>query len=144
MSWDEKWFYVLMTFVENGRFKPKKYYLQKAQPKWTLKFAEVEKLNGVATEKKLRTLEEEKAIYASAISRVVFKRGRRTVQPIEMLQMAGLLPEDDNVEAQKRIEETRQRRLGILQLKEGWDGVHAVFFEETDEALGPYTDMFWR
>lgn len=138
LSWDDKWLYVLTTFVENGRIKPKSHYLQREQPRGSSVAAAVSK--STTTPKEHDT----KAVHASAISRVVFKKGRKTVPPAEMFRTAGLLPAEDDIEGLKKIEETRLRRLGIAQLKDGWDAVHDVFFEETDEVVGRYTDLFFR
>jgi hypothetical protein len=135
LSWDDKWLYVLTTFVEAGVLKPSKYYLQKEQPSVPIR-----------TDVDAKTLAEkqQKAIHASAISRIVFKKGRKTVLPIEMIKAAGLAPPEDDKKAWTALEEMRSKRLGIAQLKEGWDAVHDVFFEETDEVLGRYTDLLWR
>jgi len=132
LSWDEKWMYALTSFVEKGRVKPKSYYLQKKQPPGA----------GEKEEKKKEI--DSKVIYASAISRFVFKRGRKTVPPMEMLKSSGLLPADDDIEGLRKMEEIRLRRLGIAQLREGWDAVHDIFFEEIDEVLGRYTDFLFR
>jgi hypothetical protein len=64
LSWDRKWMYIVTHFVEKGAVKPG------GKPEgW------------------------EKKIYASAVSKYVFKIGRLTVHPAVLIDASGLLPE---------------------------------------------------
>lgn len=65
-----------------GRFKPESYFLQPGAKGPRGKVAQ-----GPATKEQRL-----KGIYASAISRYVFKKGRVTVPPSKMLEHCGLLP----------------------------------------------------
>lgn len=148
LSWDRKWFYALTTFVEGGRVRPGRFVLQEkgkteggdesTTSNKTSSPGATQNGNGVVKE------HDTEAIYASAISRIVFKIGRKTVSPDRMLREAGLLPAEEDVEASRQWEEMRVRRLAVAQLEKGWDAVHEAFFDNTDEALGRYTDMFFR
>lgn len=80
LSWDRKWFYVVTHFVPRGAAKP---------TSW---------LDPGFTRFKTRGSHDaaggwDKKIYASAISKYVFKVGRFTVHPAIVLGASGLLPE---------------------------------------------------
>lgn len=83
LSWDEKWIYIVTHFVKAGVMKPINYTLYPQQ-------------NDNMDEKRQPTtmleLEENDAVVATALSRCVFKQGRRTIAPTIMLQLSGLLP----------------------------------------------------
>jgi hypothetical protein len=86
LSWDEKWVYVVTHFVKAGVKKPSKYTLYPQQ-------------NGNENMKgkpltRLDDIGEDDAVVATALSRCVFKQGRRTISPEVMLQLSGLLPKD--------------------------------------------------
>jgi len=94
LSWDKKWLYLVSNFVEKGRYEPSSYYLQPDKAGSLSR--------GEAAQCPSRTTKEErlKHVFASAISRYVFKRGRITVPPSKMLEDCGLLPlesDQDNV-----------------------------------------------
>ncbi|KAI1814006.1 capsule polysaccharide biosynthesis protein [Poronia punctata] len=64
LSWDRKWMYIVTHFVEKGAGKP-----------------------GAQSE------QWQKKIYASAVSKYVFKLGRLTVHPAVLIEASGMLPE---------------------------------------------------
>lgn len=80
LSWDRKWFYIVTHIVPKGTAKPTEFL----DPR----FGQVE-TRGV----KDATGDWEKKIFATAISKYVFKVGRFTVHPAIVLGEAGLLPE---------------------------------------------------
>jgi hypothetical protein len=86
LSWDKKWLYLVSHFVEKGRYEPSSYYLQPDKAG--------SHSMGEATQSSSQTTKDErlKHVFASAISRYVFKRGRITVPPSKMLEDCGLLP----------------------------------------------------
>ncbi|KAB2577953.1 hypothetical protein BFW01_g9418 [Lasiodiplodia theobromae] len=142
LSWDEKWIYIVSHFVERDQFVPEDYYLQprkKPGPR-----------NNAAGKPDVAEREPLKKIFASSISRYVFKEGRVTVPPEKILRQAGLLPVDLPSEdgpassLAKTVEDVRRERLAIAQLRDGWDGVHALFKGKEKMALGRYTDLLWR
>lgn len=143
LSWDEKWLYIVSHFVERNKFRPSQFYLQK---------------RGSEISPPLRTLHTDdavKKVFASSISRYVFKQGRKTFPPERMLTECGLLPlppssKDGDLSlvgdeiTWHTIEQRRKRDLETAQLKAGWDAVHNAFEGDVPMALGRYTDLLWR
>ncbi|KAF7589551.1 hypothetical protein BBP40_004174 [Aspergillus hancockii] len=136
LSWDEKWIYLVSHFVKRGAFPPSKFLLQPNTP---------------ADRGRARSGgEPEKQVFASAVSRYVFKQGRKTFPPEQMLVECGLLPSKDSMSEGEgkatwmAIEERRKRDLEAAQLKLGWDAVHNTFDGDTTKILGRYTDLLWR
>lgn len=103
LCWDRKWIYVVTHFVKKGAVKPAGYTLQAP---WSNPFASmfrrnkvigkgltrketvVESANGAVLEPKVQN----KAIFASAISKYVCKLGRLTVHPEVVFEASNLLP----------------------------------------------------
>ncbi|CZR52546.1 uncharacterized protein PAC_02423 [Phialocephala subalpina] len=88
LSWDEKWIYIVTHFVRKGAVKPKKYTLYPQQNR-----SEQEddaKRRGSASS--VDNMDGNEAVVATALSKCVFKQGRRTVSPAFMLKQSGLLP----------------------------------------------------
>ncbi|ORY69080.1 capsule polysaccharide biosynthesis protein [Pseudomassariella vexata] len=79
LSWDRKWIYLLTHFVEKGAAKPKSWDAAAFGP--TRKNTTTEDTNF------------EKKIFATAVSKYVFKIGRLTVHPAILIGASGLLPE---------------------------------------------------
>lgn len=126
MSWDEKWLYIVSHFVERNAFKHGNYLLQG-------------KTNAAGQVKKGKA-----PVYASAVSRYVFKQQqKKTMPPGIMLAECGLLPleRDDKWEA---IEDRRRKELAAARLELGWDAVHNSFDGDESAALGRYVDLLWR
>ncbi|KAB8264967.1 hypothetical protein BDV32DRAFT_145002 [Aspergillus pseudonomiae] len=138
LSWDEKWIYIVSHFVKRGAFPHRRFLLQPNTP-------------GDRTRPKPGTdTSPEKQVFASAVSRYVFKQGRKTFPPEQMLVECGLLPSKDSmsegegVATWSGIEERRKRDLEAAQLKIGWDAVHNTFDGDATKVLGRYTDLLWR
>lgn len=88
LSWDEKWIYIVTHFVKAGLMAPCNYTLYPHQ-------------NDNNENKRKPTtilgdIEGNDAVVATALSRCVFKQGRRTISPIAMLQLSGLVPTDSS------------------------------------------------
>jgi acyl-CoA thioesterase FadM len=82
LAWDKKWLYTASHIVKKGATKPSRYLVQpwkKTGRGLMLDQAEGEKKNPT--------------IYATSMSKYVFKQGRVTVSPEKILQLAGLIPE---------------------------------------------------
>lgn len=138
LSWGDKWMYTVTHFVQKGAFKPA-LYLQDEK----LSVEEASKLFHASSDKAKEMRETHaKKIYASAISRVVLKDGRKTISPAELFSRSGLLPTDAAELA--KVEEQRLRNLSLVEEGHAWDGLHATFFDCTDLALGRYTDLLFR
>ncbi|KAE8381483.1 hypothetical protein BDV26DRAFT_301372 [Aspergillus bertholletiae] len=138
LSWDEKWIYIVSHFVKRGAFPHRKFLLQPGIP-------------GDRTRPKTSDDQSpEKQVFASAVSRYVFKQGRKTFPPEQMLVECGLLPSKNSLPAGEglatwsAIEARRKRDLEAAQLKIGWDAVHNTFDGDATRVLGRYTDLLWR
>ncbi|KAF2814023.1 uncharacterized protein BDZ99DRAFT_567719 [Mytilinidion resinicola] len=84
LCWDAKWIYVVSHFTKPGASKPTAFVLGGQ--------AKMERGGG-----KKREAGDE-GVYASAIARYVFKAGRVTVKPEEIIEECGLLPEKEPTE----------------------------------------------
>ncbi|KAI6248330.1 putative thioesterase atnL [Erysiphe necator] len=85
LCWDKKWMYFVTHFVKIGTVKPSAYILTDGS--WFGKGYRTVK--GEANE---HQEVDEKAIFASAVSKVVVKLGRLTVHPEVLLDAANVLP----------------------------------------------------
>ncbi|GAD95384.1 conserved hypothetical protein [Paecilomyces variotii No. 5] len=143
LSWDEKWLYIVSHFVERNEFRPSQFYLQKRNSRISPR------------SKTLHTDDAVKKVFASSLSRYVFKQGRKTFPPEQMFTKCGLLPppsgSNDGEPSLVRdkatchsIEQRRKRDLETAQLRAGWDAVHNAFEGDVPVALGRYTDLLWR
>jgi hypothetical protein len=84
LCWDRKWIYIVTHFVKKGTVKPSAYILTDGS--WFRKGYKAVKGEKGSVEM------DEKAIFASAISKYVIKLGRLTVHPEVSLNASGLLP----------------------------------------------------
>ena len=87
LCWDRKWMYIVSHFVRKGAVRPTGYLLQP----WRRSQDRKDK-NGKETEGSAEKTGPNPAIFASAISKYVFKKGRLTIPPERILQDSGLLP----------------------------------------------------
>lgn len=90
LCWDQKWLYVIGHFVKKGAVKPRSYSLQP----WK-KVEETMERNAHATaneSSQATGVVTTPAIFASAIAKYVFKKGRLTIPPERILQASELLP----------------------------------------------------
>lgn len=78
LSWDRKWLYMVTHFVRKDKVRPRHFSMYPKQKN------ENGGMRHVANK--------EDAVIASAISKIVFKKGRLTIPPEVMLQASGLLP----------------------------------------------------
>lgn len=149
LSWDEKWIYIATHFVRKGAAKPKSYSLYPQQNQKVAAEEETFDQNAV---------DNNKAIFATAISKCVFKSGRKTVAPELMMQVAGLLPTPSAGAANEKrsaeeldevsctllkVEQQRQRGLKTAQMlaAESQAPVEAEFHgNDTDVSLGRHSD----
>jgi hypothetical protein len=95
LAWDRKWVYAVTHFVKKGAVRPDGVVATEKNSRWPF-LAEIKKGKGQKTE----TVEEEGSvngarkgdIFAFAISKYVFKIGRKTLPPELTFQRCGLLP----------------------------------------------------
>lgn len=137
LAWDEKWLYVVSYFVKPGSAKK----MARAQSHSASK-GETPELAGVA----------KGMVFTSAITKFVFKEGRKTIRPEDALEELGLLPgkqsasqtggemaggemawSHDTVEEKRRIGmETAQHLIAL-------DGLHEQF---VDVSTYPFLGRF--
>lgn len=107
LAWDEKWVYIVSHFVKKGtKLEPEKYTLYPQQQP------------GATTEELDAKISPDQAtnpVVASALSKIVFKDGRRTILPQTMLEKAELLPSSDRILCDS-IEEQRKKGMGSAEL----------------------------
>ena len=88
LTWDRKWLYIVNHFVEKGAVQPKGFTLQP--------WRRVDKSNKTQSKQQASNGKEPAAtkpkIFASSIAKYVFKVGRRTIPPTQMLEVGGLVP----------------------------------------------------
>ncbi|GKZ25800.1 thioesterase super member 6 [Aspergillus brasiliensis] len=154
-SWDDKWIYMVTHFVDNSTVGPRRYVVQQAD-------ATMESKPGGPARHKT---EQTKTVFASAVTRMVFKRGRLTVPPDRALEICGLLSTADSTTASSNLDtgtgttdsaagfgfrelklremiSYKETNLPIVRLERGWDAVRELFREE-QLVLAEYVDFMW-
>jgi hypothetical protein len=86
LSWDEKWIYIVTHFVRKGAVLPRKYTLYPQQNSGD------EDMKRRDSTTSVESMDGNEAVVATALSKCVFKQGRRTISPAFMLRESGLLP----------------------------------------------------
>lgn len=151
-SWDNKWIYMVSHFVASSKHLPMRYVMHG---------------DGSINSNKMQSLappkdELHKNVFASAVTRMVFKRGRLTVPPQRGLEICGILSTESTIASShiskkvkatestidcpewttEEIEHTRSANLSIVRLERGWDAVRGLFRQE-QFALTEYNDFMW-
>lgn len=160
LSWDEKWIYIVTHFARKDAAKPKNYSLYPEQSpsqsrrNSTDASSDEDLLRRASVDSKSSTnsadkeVQPDKHIFATALSKCVFKSGRKTVSPELMFQMSGLLPAGNSEEKKfdqvtlQEIEAQRLKGLQTAQLLAGQSqqNLEAEFAGADCEALGRHTD----
>lgn len=150
LCWDRKWFFIVTHFVPRGAAVPTGWLdpgLQKAKTR-----GEHDAVDGW-----------EKKIYATAISKYVFKVGRFTVNPAIILEGSGLLPDrpdgwmsgenqvgDESADVSdvdlstegdwdwRRVEAQRRKGMELAGQFHELDALHDVFDGGNNGALGRF------
>lgn len=86
LSWDEKWIYIVTHFVRKGAVLPRKYTLYPQQNSGN---EDMKRRGSTFSDD---SIDSNEAVVATALSKCVFKQGRRTISPAFMLKKSGLLP----------------------------------------------------
>ncbi|RAO65259.1 uncharacterized protein BHQ10_001271 [Talaromyces amestolkiae] len=136
LSWDEKWIYTVTHFVRKDTVRPRSFTLLPQGYS-----SRQGKLNDLTRK--------EDAIFASALSKCVWKKGRRTVSPEIMLQVSGLLPprpgQEDFVASlrdeplgkltvTKQFEEYYDLPFKLVaKMEDAWDALKAHFSTEIED-----------
>ncbi|KAH8903083.1 hypothetical protein BR93DRAFT_919051 [Coniochaeta sp. PMI_546] len=126
VSWDEKWIYMVTHFVEKGAVEPGQHVLQPGLPS-------AARGGGPGV---VSACGRGRAVFASAITRFVCKRGRITVPPSRALEECGLLPEltgrsdagRSSIEAQRE----REPSESLPQTFQGLDGSQSMTMEDIE------------
>ncbi|RDW58721.1 hypothetical protein BP6252_13197 [Coleophoma cylindrospora] len=182
LAWDRKWLYIVSHFVKKGAIKPAGYTLSDGnwlgtasqnksnaiQKTWERKDPitsgkEMPQQSGTTNENPAPIIN--KAIYASAISKYVFKKGRLTLHPEICLEASGLLPArpggwatisgpapaaqvsevdfvgDDATWSWQKVEEENMAGLRLAENFAALDGLSEVFTGSDRQALGVYSDL---
>jgi hypothetical protein len=111
LAWDEKWFYMITHFVKkSAKIIPREntlYPFQNAKP--------VQSGNPSAPHNRKCGDQREvrSSIAASALSKVVFKDGRRTLTPHSILELSDLIPPRQMVEAEAYSHSTGSKNLKL-------------------------------
>ncbi|RKF56682.1 hypothetical protein OnM2_079033 [Erysiphe neolycopersici] len=92
LSWDEKWIYLITHFVRAGAVQPKEYTLYPEQNPNLRDLTESEGEKQADVQATSDLLSSHPDVVATALSKCVFKDGRRTVSPVFMLKKSGILP----------------------------------------------------
>ncbi|KAI1262838.1 hypothetical protein F5Y18DRAFT_396429 [Xylariaceae sp. FL1019] len=162
LTWDEKWIYIVTHFVRKG-VKPANYSLYPQQSPASTRpssrrnsnageLDEEEVLRRSSIDSETDTEENpEKHIFATCLSKCVFKSGRKTISPKDMMEMSGLLPTaesskekhmDITKEEFKIIEEQRLKGMKMAHLlgTQNQQSLEAEFEGNGSEVLGRHTD----
>lgn len=136
LSWDQKWIYVVTHFVRKDAVKPRSLTLLPGQ---------------VQRQGNLKDLvKKEDAIFASGLSKCVWKKGRRTIPPELFLQVSGLLPprpgQEDYLSSMRQeplpklsfsrqVEEFYDIPFKIVErIEMAWDALTTHFSSELDDS----------
>lgn len=148
LSWDEKWVYIVTHFVRKDAAKPRSFSLYPGSKDTKDAASQETKRSGDTSpgvdrdEVTADHFSCEKGLFATALSKCVFKSGRKTVSPETMFKLSGLLsPEADNDET-RQIEVQRLEGLkvaGTLAVQ-NQKALEAEFSGAGGEALVHHTD----
>jgi hypothetical protein len=89
LTWDQKWLYIVTHFVQKGSVKQHDLVTHKLSPGKVFRNCDVAG-SGRSREKSARPV-----VFATSVSKYVFKKGRLTVPPKRLLRASGLLGEGD-------------------------------------------------
>ncbi|KAK5660052.1 hypothetical protein OQA88_13521 [Cercophora sp. LCS_1] len=154
LCWDRKWLYIITHFVVKGKVKPTMWDGKQMGP---TRSRVVEAEDG----KEVQEQDWSKYIFATAVSKYVFKLGRFTVHPTIAIQAAGLLPErpsgwrggedetggmeevvvDGGEEGEwdwKRVEVERRKGMELARQFNALDGTNQLFDGGEDGAVGRF------
>lgn len=137
LCWDEKWVYVVSHFT-----KPGSNSASRVVPE-------------AATKKQNPVSDRAGNIYATAITKYVFKQGRKTYAPESVMQECGLLPPQPTPEASQglkpgilqefhghwsweQVQEERNRHLQVAQNFGSLDQLHDAFVGHSAPAMYHY------
>lgn len=145
LSWDEKWIYIVTHFVRKGAANPRGFSLYPESERSQCPSTKGRSENGPYDSSRHITVDPtppDQGLFATALSKCVFKSGRKTVSPDTMFKLSGLLPtapdgpELSQVEAQRLNGLKAARALAV----ENQKALEAEFSGSDGQALGQHTD----
>lgn len=145
LSWDEKWVYIVTHFVRKDAAKPRAFSLypaSKAAASPQTKSSNDNTLDIGRDEVTADHFSCEKGLFATALSKCVFKSGRKTVSPDTMFKLSGLVSPDADDDELAQMEEQRREGLkaaGALAVQ-NQKALEAEFSGADGEALVHHTD----
>ncbi|KAJ5852267.1 uncharacterized protein N7529_011652 [Penicillium soppii] len=93
LSWDDKWIHLISHFVERGSCKPVHFTDQRnPQRDPEMNIGDLTQMTSADQHPSSRPV-----VYATAMAKIVFKKGRKTVPPPQFLVDCGLLPGKEKV-----------------------------------------------
>lgn len=160
LCWDQKWIYIVTHFIPKGAVQSISSSLYPASSHQVLPDQgsyDMTDLNSHTQSSdhgmnasSFKGLSSEKTVFATAVSKCVFKSGRKTVAPETMLDIAGLAPTTTDISAtpghfQERlagVEAQRLKGLKILnsQESERQNALEGIFLDGDGHVLGRHTD----
>jgi len=133
LCWDQKWIYVVSHFTKPGSNKPTRFLVGSQAAK------------SPASEKKVE--DQQDRIYATAITKYVFKAGRVTCTPESILEECGLLPprsadtekRDNNSHwSWQQVQEECDKHLEVARSFGNLDALHNTFVGRSGPAMYTY------
>ncbi|KAF7589410.1 hypothetical protein BBP40_004314 [Aspergillus hancockii] len=144
LTWDRKWLYIVTYFVQKGSVKPRGFATGTTSNNHAPRSAHSRKKSNVT----------EPVIFATAVSKYVFKKGRLTVPPEGLLRASGLLGDgamstpdsklkviegtkcNSNSEVFAMIENERLRGMKYAESWSELDYLHEGFLREDETSNG--------
>jgi hypothetical protein len=129
LCWDQKWIYVVSHFTKPGSNKPTHYLLGSSSKSRT-------------SDKKVE--DQQDRIYATAITKYVFKAGRVTCSPESILLECGLVPspgaeaKDDSHWSWEQVQEECNKHLELARNFDSLAELHNTFTGKNSSALYAY------
>jgi hypothetical protein len=127
LTWDEKWVYIVAHFVQKPSTNSRS---AKSSPS----------TSGASTPSNADAPPVEKAIFATAFSRCVWKQGRKTVAPEEMFRASGLIPATGEVPIEVEAQRLRGLEIATVLGAEGQRALEAQFHGHDEETLARHRD----
>lgn len=144
LSWDKKWIYIVTHFVRKDAAKPRSFSLYpqhydstgSSTPKDPTAAA-----SGVL-DSEAPLFFPERDLFATALSKCVFKSGRESVPPETMFNLSGLLSTTMDESERQHIEKQRREgyRVASALATQNQKAMEAEFGHGDGEVLGEHTD----
>lgn len=129
LSWDDKWIHLISHFVERGSCKPV-HFTDQRNPQRDPEM-NIGDLAHVPCD--YRGPPSRSVVFATAMAKIVFKKGRKTVPPAQFLVDCGLLPRQEIVvphgSTQKPCEEEKFDDNNMIKIGENIEEIRATGYQ---------------